>query len=158
MAVVFAPGAPVDLSPNAVAPLALWAEPLQRRGWFEDGGRGPLGFDCYGLAYWVQAFVGRPVRSYEEHYRDLDIRRTGQVSALFHAEAEAWRNVAAGGVGDVLVLGSGDRAHHVGVLCGAGSLLHASAHAGLRIDQIEGRRAVSRVADLKVFACVAPNR
>ncbi|HYD87107.1 MAG TPA: NlpC/P60 family protein [Vitreimonas sp.] len=158
MSVVFAPGAGVDLTPNAAAPLATWAPPLQLRGWFQDGGRGPLAFDCYGLAYWVQQLIGRRARGYEELYRELDIRLTREVDALFRAESDAWRNVAAGGVGDVLVLGSGGRAHHVGVLCGAGRMLHASAQAGLRIDPIEGRRGVTHAAGLKVFACVAPSR
>lgn len=150
-------GAGVDLTPNARAPLAAWALPLQRRGVFARMGRGPVEFDCMGIVTWVQAEIGRAVRSYEELYRDLDITNTGAVDELVRAEVNAWCNVAAGGVGDVLVLGHGKRAHHVAVLCGAGRALHALEGSGIVIGEIEGRARVRRFAGMGVFGCVAPN-
>lgn len=155
MSVVLSPGAGVDLSANAAAPLASWAEPLQRRGWYEARGRGPLGFDCLGVALWVQGFLGRRVRDYADCYRELDITRTADIDELFRAESDCWGNVAVGGVGDVLVLGRA-YAHHLAVLCGAGHALDVTPGIGVRVSAIEGRRNVARVAGLKVFACVRP--
>ncbi len=160
MPVTLAPGAPVNLGPNARAPLADWALPLQQRARFAERGRGPDAFDCLGIALFVQNLLGRPVRSYAELYADLDIAADAakpDIDALIRAENEAWRNVEAGAVGDVLVLGHGGHAHHVGVLCGAGRLLHAHKSRGVRIEEIEGRRAVKAAAGLKVFAVVRPS-
>ena len=156
MAVVMHPDAAVNLTPNARAELAPWALAAFEHGHFERGGRGPIAFDCMGLATWAQAQVGRRVRDYLDLYRDLDISARGDVNRLMRAEAEAWRNVDAGGVGDVLVLGSGDRAHHVAVLCGAGRAVHATEGGGVRIDTIEGRARVRRFFGMRVFACVSP--
>lgn len=157
MAAILARETPVNVAPNWAAPLAEWAPEIQARGHFEDGGRGPESFDCMGIALWVQRILGRPVRDYLELYADLDIRRTQAVDALLRAEAEGWRNVEAGDVGDVLVLGSGRRAHHVAVLCGAGRALHAREDFGIRIEPIVGRARVTRFSDLAVFGCVRPS-
>lgn len=160
MPVTLAPGAAVNLAPNARAALADWAAPLQQRARFEERGRGPDGFDCLGIALFVQALLGRPVRCYAELYRELDIAADAakpQIDALIRAENDAWVNAETGAVGDVLVLGHGGHAHHVGVLCGAGRMLHAHKSRGVRIEEIEGRRAVTRAAGLKVFALVRPS-
>lgn len=156
MCVVLARETPVNLAPNSAAPLAAWAPQLQARGYFEDGGRGPDAFDCMGIALWVQRALGRLVRDYLELYAELDIRRTRDVDALFRAEAESWRQVDVGDVGDVLVLGSGHRAHHVAVLCGAGHALHAHRKNGVAIEPIMGRSRVTHFADMAVFGCVRP--
>lgn len=156
MGVVMTPGAAVNLTPNARAPLAAWAVQACDGGHFERGGRGPIAFDCMGLVTWAQAQIGRRVRDYLDLYRELDIKRRGDVNQLMRAEAEAWRNVDAGGVGDVLVLGSGDRAHHVAVLCGGGYAAHATSSRGLLCEKIEGRARVSRFSGMRIFACVSP--
>lgn len=155
MPVVLSPGVGVNLAANAAAPIAVWAEPLQRRGWYEPRGRGPLGFDCLGVALWVQGFLGRRLRDYVDCYRDLDITRTGDIEALFAAESDAWRNVEAGAPGDVLLLGRA-HAHHVAVLCGAGRALDVAPEIGVRIFEIEGRASVVKAGGLKVFGCVRP--
>jgi cell wall-associated NlpC family hydrolase len=148
-------GASVNVAPNLAARLAPWALALQARGRFEDGGRGPDAFDCMGLAVYAQALVGRAARDYLDLYEDLDIRATGDVDALMRAYGAAWVDVHAGDVGDVLVLGSGRRAHHTAVLCGAGRAIHANAGAGLTIGELGGR-IVQRFAGMSVFGLVRP--
>lgn len=157
MAVVLDSSAPVNVTANARAPLAQWALDVLDAGRFERGGRGPIAFDCMGLATWAQHQVGRAARDYLELYRDLNIRAVRDVNQLLRAESEAWRNVDAGGVGDVLVLGHGRIAHHVAVLCGGGRAVHALEGAGIRIDEIEGRAQVRKFAGMRVFGCVSPN-
>lgn len=147
----------VNVTPNATAPLAQWALDAFERGSFEVRGRGPDRFDCMGLAIWAQQFVGRRVRSYLDLYAELNIRHTRAIDRLVRAEVDAWRPVEAGGVGDVLVLGNaGGRVHHVAVLCGAGRAIHAVEAHGIMIQKIEGRRAVRRFAEMRIFGCVAP--
>lgn len=148
-------GAGVNVAANAAAPLAQWALDAYARGVFAPRGRGPERFDCMGLALWAQPFVGRAAASYLDLYEALDIHVTRDVDKLVRVEAESWKR-AAGDVGDVLVLGSGKRVHHVAVLCGAGRAIHALEGAGIVIQKIDGRRDVRRFADMRVFGCVAP--
>ncbi len=76
--------------------------------------------------------------------------------AIIRAEAEAWR-AGTGDVGDVLILGTGQRAHHVAVLCGAGRALHASrAAGGVAYAEIMGRKRVRRVAGHNLYAVLTP--
>jgi cell wall-associated NlpC family hydrolase len=115
-----------------------------------------VAFDCMGMVTWAQAQIGRTVRDYLELYRKYDVREREVLNQLYRAEADGWRNVAAGDVGDVLVLGTGNRAHHVAVLCGQGRAIHATKSSGIVIHEIEGRARVDRFAGMRVFACVSP--
>lgn len=148
-------GATFDLSLNAAAPLAPWAPALFGKP-FEDRAVGPDAFDCTGLIEWVQALLDRRVRSYAEIYRAQDCDAKEKRDAIIRAEAEAWR-AGTGDVGDVLILGTGQRAHHVAVLCGAGRALHASrAAGGVAYAEIMGRKRVRRVAGHNLYAVLTP--
>lgn len=145
-----------DLSANAAAPLQAWAPEIQARARFEDGGQGPERFDCMGLALFVQRLIGRPARDYADLYRGLDVADHDAVGKLIAAEAVIWED-APGEPGDVLVLGTGRRAHHVAVLCGAGRALHALSGAGVKIEEIEGRRQVRRFAHMRLYGVGRPS-
>lgn len=148
-------GASFDLSANATAPLADWAPMLFGKP-FVDRAVGPDAFDCTGLIEWVQALMGRPVRSYAELYRDVDCDAIDKRDAIIRAEGELW-TPGTGDVGDVLILGTGRRAHHVAVLCGASRALHASREAcGVAYAEIEGRKRVRRVARHDLYAVLRP--
>ncbi|HRO02389.1 MAG TPA: NlpC/P60 family protein [Terricaulis sp.] len=148
-------GAAFDLSRNAAAPLAAWAPPLFGAP-FVDRAAGPDAFDCTGLVEWVAALLGRRVRSYSEIYASVDCDAAAKRDAIIRAEAEAWRP-GAGDVGDVLILGTGRRAHHVAVLCGAGRAMHASrAAGGVAYAEIVGRKRVRRVASHDLYAVLTP--
>lgn len=144
-----------DLSLNAAAPLQPWAMPLQQRARYAEFGRGPDAFDCLGLVTHVQSIIGRPVPSYADLYRGLDIEDHESIDALIRAEAATWKE-GAGAPGDVLVLGLAKRAHHVAVLCGAGRALHVSPRKAVTIEPIEGRRSVTRFAAMRIYGVVAP--
>lgn len=109
-----------------------------------------------GVVEFVQAQLQRPVRDYRACYEASTVGDAEQVDQIIAAEMSAWRALDAGGVGDVLVCGSGRRAHHVAVLCGAGRAVHAQRGAGVKIDLIEGKRAVTRFAGLRIFGVFAP--
>jgi cell wall-associated NlpC family hydrolase len=148
-------GASFDLSLNAAAPLADWAPPLFGKP-FVDRAVGPDAFDCTGLVEWVQSALGRRVRSYAELYRAAECDGKDKRDAIIRAEGALW-TPAPGDVGDVLILGTGRRAHHVAVLCGAGLALHASrAACGVTYAEIEGRKQVRRVANHHLYAVLRP--
>lgn len=149
-------GAGFDLSANAAAPLAPWARALQRAAHYEEFGRGPRGYDCLGIVGAALAAMGRVMRDYRDAYAGVDIAAHDAVDEIIRAEAAAWQD-GAGDVGDVLVLGSGRRAHHVAVLCGAGHALHARAIAGIKIEPIGGRKHVTRFAGMRLYGVGRPN-
>lgn len=144
-----------DLRPNAYAPLAPWAEPMLAAR-FAEFGRGPFEFDCMGVVEFVQAKLQRTVRDYRACYEASTVGDANQVDQIIAAEMSAWRAVDEGNVGDVLVCGSGRRAHHVAVLCGAGRAVHAMRGAGVKIEAIEGKRAVTRFAGLRIYGVFTP--
>jgi len=144
-----------DLSANAAAPLAPWARELQQRGHYAEFGAGPEAFDCLGLVCAVQRLIGRAAPDYAALYRGLDVTDLDAIDQLMRTENSAWR-AAAGAPGDVLVLGLGHRAHHVAVLCGAGRALQARRAKGITIDEIEGRRRVTRFCGMRLYGVVAP--
>lgn len=156
MSMLTAPAEGFDLSANARAPLADWAPPLRGLP-FEDRGRGPHGFDCTGVMEFVQALLGRPIKAYAEHYSaaHVDAEQTAAFDRLIQSELAAYAP-GAGEVGDILILGSGGRAHHVAVLCGAGHLIHARPGAGVSIEPIEGRKRVRRAARLWLYNVLRP--
>lgn len=151
-----APADGFDLSANARAPLAAWASPLFGLP-FADRGRGPGAFDCTGIVEHVQAMLGRPIKPYAAHYSaaHVDAEQTAAFDRLIQSELAAYAP-GAGEVGDILVMGSAGRAHHVGVLCGAGCVLQARVAQGVTIDKIEGRKRVQRVGGLWLYDVVRP--
>lgn len=143
-----------DLSLNARAPLAAWAPALIGRP-FADRARGPDAFDCMGLIEFVAAALGRPTRSYAAAYNASIYGDAASIDALIAAEQSAWAP-GDGSVGDVLIMGSARRAHHVGVLCGAGHVLHVGVAEGVKCELIVGRRRVRRAAGYAIYGLARP--
>lgn len=144
-----------NLTPNARAPLAPWAARLHGKP-YAARARGPDAFDCMGVIEWVQVQLQRPVRDYSVCYAESIIGDGAAIDALLRAEAHAWEAVEAGDVGDVLVCGSGRKAHHVAVLCGDGHAVHCTKSGGVQVLPIVGRRRVSRFDDIRIYGVARP--
>lgn len=144
-------GAGFDLTANADAPLAEWASELMALP-YRDEGRAPDAVDCMGVVEFVQARMGRALRSYAELYRGAAL---SGLDALIRDEAQAWAP-GTGAVGDVLIVGHRGLAHHVAVLCGAGHALHAQPRQGVSLVPIEGKRAAKRFAGAVIYGVARP--
>lgn len=73
-----AAGDPSRLTPHAL--LVLSGKPFRQRG------RGPDGFDCWGLVIWVRRLGGLTTPDYDIHYADVP----GVAEAVDTVKAEAW--------------------------------------------------------------------
>lgn len=144
-------GAGFDLTANADAPLAPWANEIMALP-YEAEGRAPHAVDCMGVVEFVQARMGRAVRSYAELYRGAAL---SGLDALIRDEALAWVP-GTGDVGDVLIVGRQKLAYHVAVLCGAGHALQARSSYGVTIDRIDGRRDVRRFCGAAIYGLARP--
>lgn len=90
---------------------------------WRDGGRDATGYDCWGLLRLAfEQSRGVILPSYSEAYEGVADREA--VAALFDAGRAAWAPVAAGGERpwDVVLLHH--RPWHVGIVVGAGRMLH----------------------------------
>ncbi len=96
---------------------------------FEDGGRGPESFDCWGLVRQVYAFeLGIDLPSYGE----ISARDLGRIArAMGQGQAEdCWRGIGTPAAFDVVLMRAAGGARavvHVGLAVDARRLLHIEA-------------------------------
>lgn len=95
---------------------------------YVDRGRGPDGWDCYGLVYYVNNFhLGRPVPSYWLSYPSATDDDHVQSAIAYHCRE--WVEVERGdiAVGDTLVFNLHGLPVHCGIVYDAGRMLHCLA-------------------------------
>ncbi len=111
---------------------------------FEDGGRGPASFDCWGL---VRAVYAEILRVDLPSYGEISARDLARVArAMRDEEDESWVQVSDPREFDVVKMrsGRGGAVVHVGVMVDSSRLLHveaatASAVVPLRHYSVSGR-------------------
>lgn len=102
---------------------------------FEDRGRGPAAFDCWGLARAViHARFGVLLPSWDEY------ESTDDVSQMAQAVARAkfvLRPIGQPSEGDLVLLRAQGRPTHVGVLAGDGWFLHTLRGVGSAVERLD---------------------
>lgn len=113
---------------------------------FEDGGRGPARFDCWGL---VQAVYRDQLGIELPHYGEISAKDLLRVRREIAAgvESEAWRQVNDPREYDVCVmrLPSGRGHGHVGVLTDPHHVLHVEAGSGTVIERLDNVTVRNRI-------------
>jgi len=91
---------------------------------YQDRGRGPASYDCWGLVRAIYAEdLGIPLPSFLDEYPSA--ADTAAVHALVEGQRSSWIPVSLSDAqpGDILELARGDAAAHVGVVIGVGLLI-----------------------------------
>lgn len=115
---------------------------------FKRHGRGPDGWDCWGLARWVEAhhygvqLPGFDAGFSDELYRDPE--RLAELVNMYRPLVDA-QPVSVPEDGDLAVLTYRGHPSHVGVYVGEGYLLHVLARTGTVLDRITSIRNQRRV-------------
>lgn len=101
---------------------------------FEDGGRGPESYDCWGLVVAVcRDHLGLELPSYGE-VSARDLARSARLFEAGAADEEEWDAVTTPRAGDVVLMRSaqgGRRIVHVGVMADSRRVLHCEEGAGV---------------------------
>jgi cell wall-associated NlpC family hydrolase len=118
---------------TSTLPSALWLDLLGKP--FRAGARGPDAYDCEGLLLTIQFRLGRAV---PDHHSDAAQVSIAKLNWEPVAEADAQP-------GDAILLRSTDPLWHVGVVCGAGWMIHAESVAGVVRERYDDARWHKRV-------------
>ena len=92
---------------------------------YVDKGRTPIGWDCYGLVYYLsRRYLGRMVPSYSHTYDSGD--QTGQVRHAIATGLGEWHRVALDAIepGDLLVINLEGLPIHCGLVVTPDTMLH----------------------------------
>lgn len=122
-----------------------WAKYIGKA--FEEKGRGPDTFDCWGLARWVYGH-DRPgaaaLPSYEELYEDTkDSDTLGKL--IFDERNKHWNEVAAPKEFDLILLRMRGVGMHVGVVTKPGHMLHCEIGIGTVHERYDSMKWKHRV-------------
>ncbi len=98
-------------------PATVWMDLLGKP--FASGARGPHAYDCVGLLLEIQRRLGVPLPPWGSHARELP------------GAMACWIAVADVQPGDGILFTSDDPPWHVGVVCGAGYMIHAHPSCGV---------------------------
>lgn len=103
---------------------------------FVPHGRDYDGWDCWGLVWrgYRDAFVVA-LPSYTEDYASPDLQT--EVDQLIHREMTTWREVDDVRHGDVALLRVGNAHCHVGLVIGAGLMLHVQRKIGTCVERLD---------------------
>ncbi len=114
---------------------------------YVDHGRGPDGWDCYGLYYYVsREHYGVEVPAYSTAYPTSDSQyRDAAVSAAIRAKAGAWQRVAEPVPGDGIVFNLAGQPLHCGIVIGDGIMLHCLRGRGTAIEEFRTASWVKRI-------------
>jgi cell wall-associated NlpC family hydrolase len=108
---------------------------------FVDGGRGPDGYDCWGLAREVFRREGIELRDYKVCCYD-----SGAVSTLFLEDLSQWRRCNPPEVPSIVAIKLNFPAvSHVGVYIGDGKFLHTRDKTGVVIERLDATQWRHRV-------------
>lgn len=99
-------------------PAGVWLD-LLGKPWRKDG-RGPDAFDCVGLLLEISRRLGSALPDYKSDLHELALALCG-----------AWERVTDPQPGDGILIRSVDPDWHIGVVCGAGYMLHARPQCGV---------------------------
>lgn len=124
---------------------ALWQAilaPVSQGGYlgapFVWGGRGPDGYDCWGLVAVVRERLGQPVPDWSEVIYP-DAKQAGAILAA-KAETPDWLAVAEMAPGDIIALSTHRRVHHVGIASPWGVLHAARGYGAVHQEPADLRR------------------
>lgn len=120
---------------------------------FEDKGRGPDAYDCWGVTRAVlleQFQIEMPAfdKHYQHHHSD------DQIAALFNPEVlchwrlqmePSWETGKIGDAGDIIVMRFKGRPAHVGIVYEPGWFLHALLHMGVVRESYTSAKYATRV-------------
>ena len=95
--------------------------------------QGPVAYDCWTLVQAVLAEHGIELPEYEYVAGDLDDLAASATQA---AATPAWSEVTIPKPLDVILLGSNDFMHHLGVYMGGDHLLHTTPNTGALVQRL----------------------
>lgn len=106
---------------------------------FAEKGRGPDGYDCWGLVRRVLAEqFGLPLPDYGERYATL--REHARIAAaITDGLAAGWTHVDRGAAGDVAIFRPGGARLHIGLMVTPQRFLHAPEGRTSCIERIDSR-------------------
>ena len=114
---------------------------------YEEGGRGPDAYDCFGLFAELCRRRGMPIPDHptpaELPDRDRDIKAAIDVE---------WLPLEAPEVGCAVVLRKGPWMSHIGMVLDGGKFIHASGTVGITIARLDDIRFVQRIAGFYRYA------
>lgn len=115
---------------------------------FEDHGRGPDAFDCWGLVKHVLethlGLFGLPDFSAQYHST-----RDSAIPALFDGEQRHWPAVDEPQIGDVVVMRTSGRLWHVGVVVAPNRMLHVARGMDACLDYLDSPRWRGRIESFR---------
>lgn len=113
---------------------------------FEERGRGPCAYDCWGLFRLVhREQLGIELPSFADDYATVEDRQA--LADLLDGNMSPWREVEPGAErpGDGLLMRMAGSPSHVGVVAGRGLVLHIERGAGSVIESYRESRLRRRV-------------
>lgn len=119
---------------------------------FEDGGRGPDAFDCWGVIVSVyRDCFGIALPTYGE-ISARDLARSARLFEAGAADESEWQYVSAPQAGDVVLMRSargGRRIVHVGVMADSRRVLHCEEGAGVVLVPREDYTIAGRIVGFR---------
>jgi cell wall-associated NlpC family hydrolase len=103
---------------TAKLPTSTWLDLLGKP--YADKGRGPDAFDCVGLLLEIERRIGNALPNYKSDIHELALALAG-----------TWERVNDPQPGDGILIRSACPPWHIGVVCGAGYMIHAHPQCGV---------------------------
>lgn len=114
---------------------------------YEEGGRGPDTFDCFGL---FAELCKRRGLAIPDHPTPTDLHQ--RQSDIMIAAAAEWLRLDAPEVGCAVVLRIGPWMSHIGMVLEGGKFIHASKGSGITVARLDDVQWVKRIAGFYRYA------
>lgn len=108
---------------------------------YEEGGRGPDSFDCFGL---FSELCKRRGLAIPDHPTPVDLGQ--RQSDIRIAAAEAWRELDAPEPGCAVLMRIGPWVSHIGMMLDGDRFIHASKCSGITVTRLDDVRWRERIA------------